>query len=124
MHLARTIVALVMALSMATLPIAGAAVSVTGGIDQVASEATMVGHSSGTVVSSHDCCADDAEANPSDQPCDQCPIAFCAHYSVSIASAVNLSVVSPIVTGSRLPIPLDQVASLRSASPFFRPPRV
>jgi hypothetical protein len=69
-----------------------------------------------------DCCPDHAKAKPGDRSSEQCPMASCAIQVLSIAHAAQLNF--PILAGRRLPFPQDQVVSLRSGAPPFRPPRV
>lgn len=121
----RTMMALILSLTVAMLPVGGVSKATAGPAGQVASgvmskEMTMA---SG-LVGGTDCCADQTKATPCDQSRDQCSIAFCAFSPAGAIHTAVLHVDSPISPGQLLPIPLDQVASWHSNSPPFRPPRV
>jgi hypothetical protein len=117
--------ALVIALSVAMLPAAGSAASIPGwsvlGASEAMKKMTMPDEISAAM---DECCPDHAKAKPCDQPSDQCPLAFCAAQSVSIATAADFQFHFPLVAGSPLPIRVDQVVSHQSGNPPFRPPRV
>ena len=125
MRLFRTILALVTALSMAMLPMAGAAMSgsIAHGVAEVASQEMAI-VTCDVPEATDDCRADQTKANLCDRPSDQCPLAFCAAQSGTIADITSFRFDFPIVAGSPLSIPEDQIVSLRSGSPPFRPPRV
>jgi hypothetical protein len=118
--------ALVIALSVAMLPAAGLAASVVKSTSQATSEA-MTKH---MAMSSHmpgamdECCPDHVKGKPCNQPSDQCPMACCAGQPMSLASTAIFRLDVPVIAGNPLPIPVDQVVSLHSGSPPFRPPRV
>jgi len=122
MRLSRTILALVTALSVAMLPMAGAANSGSMAHEVASQEMAVV--SSDVPEAMDDCCADQIKANPCDQPSDQCSLAFCESQSGTIADVTSFPFDFPIVTGNPLPIPVEQVVALHSGSPPFRPPRV
>ena len=90
MRLSRTILALVTALSVAMLPMAGAAISgsMAHGLAEVASQ-EMAAVASDVPEALDDCCADQTKANPCDQPSDQCPLAFCASQSGAMADIAS-----------------------------------
>ncbi len=123
MHFARTILALLIALSVAVLPVAGSGASVAGK-PETARTMAMHSHSS-DMADPMDCCPSGARAA---QPCDhangRCDMAFCAAPSVTIANPAAFQVAAPIVLGSALPLPNDQIVSVLRGSPPFRPPRV
>jgi hypothetical protein len=125
MRLSRTILALVTALSVAMLPMAGAAISgsMAHGLAEVASQEMAI-VTSDVQEALDDCCSDQTKANPCDRPSDQCPLAFCASQSGTIADITSFPFDFPIVAGNPLPIPVDQVVALHSGTPPFRPPRV
>lgn len=125
MRLSRTILTLVTALSVAMLPMAGAAISgsIAHGVAEVASQETA-SVTSDAPEAMDDCCADQIKTNPCDRPSDQCLLAFCASQSGTIADITSFPFDFPIVAGNRLPIPVDHVVASHSGSPPFRPPRV
>jgi hypothetical protein len=127
MRFVRTILAMVIALSVAMLPAAGSATSMISSTAQAASEVapTKIAMPSEMSAAMDECCPDQAKkALPCGQSSDQCPMAFCAAQPVSMASAAIFHFDFPILAGHPLPIPADQVVSLHSGSPPFRPPRV
>src|SRR5262245_7429090 len=114
MRLVRTILALVIALSLAMLPTAGSTMLIMGlntlGTADVAS--TMVGMTMPAEMSmaNHDCCLDHTKAKPGDRSGDQCPMAVCATQVLSAVLGASLN--SPILAGCPLPLPADQIVSL------------
>jgi hypothetical protein len=122
--------ALVIALSVAMLPTAGSAAFMLGstasGVTDTESaqmvDMTDMAMPADMSMATHDCCPDHAKAKPGDRSCDQCPMASCTVQLLSIAHAAQLNF--PILAGRRLPFPQDQVVSLHSGAPPFRPPRV
>jgi hypothetical protein len=122
----RAILAMVIVLSVAVLPMAGFATSVIGSAVQDPSEAesARMMMSSEMPAAMHDCCPDEANGQPCDHSSDQCPMAFCSVLPVSIASPPAFQFDFPVLSANLLPIPVDQVVSLHSGSPPFRPPRV
>ena len=126
MRIVRMMMALVIGLSVALLPTAGSAVSIIGSASQEASEAmskdtTMASDMSGAM---DECCPDLAKDNTCDQPGDHCPMAFCGAQLLNLALTDVFRFNSPAAAGHLLPIPADQVVTLHSGSPPFRPPRV
>lgn len=120
MHFARTIMAFLIALSVALLPTAGSAA-----IDAKSSEhgapAKMHMHSDMSVMD--DCCPD--QPKPCGQNSDHCrSMASCAVQSVSIAGVAVSHIRFPMIAGNPLPILTDQAVTLYDGSPPFRPPRV
>ncbi len=121
MRFARTVMAFVIALSVATLPVAGSAsivVKLSSGaaFSQSSSDAYMSASMDG-------CCPD--QTAPCDLPSDQCPsMASCALQSVSLADVTGASLTYPLVPGNPLPVLTDQAVPLHGGSPPFRPPRV
>lgn len=121
MRLVRMILALVISLSLATLPARGSAMSVIESATQdpveVASAKLAMPDEMSSVM---ECSLDDTKA----RLCDQCPLAVCAAQFINIACFASFSFDFLVMAGSPLPIPVDQVVTLHSGSPPFRPPRV
>jgi hypothetical protein len=130
MRFVRTILALVIALSVAVLPAAGSATRVmsskTSDIAEIASAkiAKMADMAIPAKISmaTRDRCPNPAKAKPGDCSREQCLIASCAAQVLFIAYDARLN--SLILAGSPLPFPRDQAVSLRSGALPFRPPRV
>jgi hypothetical protein len=124
MRLDRTIMALIIAVSAALLPTIGwnapIANLATEGASESASAKMAMSHEISAAMDEF--CPDHAKASPCDKASDQCPFAFCAAQSVSVATAADFQF--PLVAGNPLPIPMDQVVDHQSGSPPFRPPRV
>jgi hypothetical protein len=127
MRLVRTMMAFLIALSVAMLPTAGSAVSVVSSASQAESQ-SMFGNdmamASSVSGAMDERCPDLAKTKPCDQSSDQCPMAFCAAQLVSLASTGAFHFDFPVRIGSALLIPLDQVVSLHGGSPPFRPPQI
>lgn len=121
MRLARTIMAFVIALSVAWLPVAGSASIVIksssgAAISYSALDADMA-------VSMDGCCPD--QTAPCDLPSSQCPsMASCAVQSVSLADVTGAGLTYLQVPGTPVPALTDQAVPLHGGSPPFRPPRV
>jgi hypothetical protein len=126
MRFFRVILALVIALSVAMLPTVGSVASMISATAQVATEVASMDMAMMSEMSAamDDCCPDHAKTKPCDPLSDRCPMTFCAAQPVSIASPTVFHFDFPILVGNPLPIPVDQVVSLHSGSPPFRPPRV
>jgi len=122
----RTIMALVIALSVAMLPIGRVAASIIMPAGQAVFGAVPdpMATTSQMPDGMNDCCADQTKSNPCDQPSGQCPTAFCASSPGSIACAGVFRFDFPIAAAMLLPIPMDQTVDRHSGSPPFRPPRV
>jgi hypothetical protein len=116
--------ALIIALSVALLPTVGTAAPIASSTTQGAAESAPAKMAMPDDMSAamDECCPDQTKAKPCDQSSDQCPIAFCAAQSVSIATAADFHF--PLLAGNPLLIPVDQVVSRQGSSPPFRPPRV
>ncbi|MBA7470540.1 hypothetical protein ES707_05827 [subsurface metagenome] len=121
MYFIRPILAIMISLSVALLPMAGlAAVVVSPAAQDVAAVASpKMAMPSHMAAATDDCCSDEANT----KSCDQCPIASCAAQPMSSAPAAGFPLYV-VVAASLLPIPADQVVSLSRGSPPFRPPRV
>ncbi|WP_024506462.1 hypothetical protein [Bradyrhizobium sp. ARR65] len=133
MRLIRTIIAAMIALSVAMLPVAGFAAPIVNPTQDVADqmsgaadamEMAMVTDMSGTMGAMDECCPDHMKAKPCDQPAHQCPVACCTAPLTGLANAAITLLDVPMVAGRPLPIPVDQVVALHSGSPPFRPPRI
>jgi hypothetical protein len=127
MRFVRVILAMVIALSVAMLPAVGSAASMIGSTPQGAPEVVSARAVTPSEMSAavDECCPDQAKkAAPCDQSNHQCPMAFCAAQPVSMAATAVFHFDFPILAANALPIPVDQVVSLHSGSPPFRPPRV
>lgn len=122
----RTIMALVIAVSVAMLPIGRVAASIMMPAGQAVLGAVpeAMAATSQMPDAADGCCADQAKSSPCDQPSGHCPTAFCTPSSGSIANAAAFRFDFPIAAAMLLPIPTDQTVSRRIGSPPFRPPRV
>jgi hypothetical protein len=125
MSFVRTIMVLVIALSLAMLPTAGSAAlrlaaKAQGTSVDMPDEMAMPSEMSAAM---HDCCPEHAKSESKDHSSQQCPMACCAVQLVSIADAAAFRLDFPIAVGTSLPIPVDQIVALNSSSPPFRPPR-
>ena|SRR5215831_7552449 len=122
MRIVRLIMAFLITLSVAMLPTVGSAMSVAATPSQGASAKLSVADDMSAAMD--ECCPEHAKDKPCDQPRDQCPLPCCAAQPISIAVAAGFHFNVPIVPGYPLSLPADQVVSLHSGSPPFRPPRV
>jgi hypothetical protein len=123
MQLVRTMMALAIALSVAMLPAAGSAMFIAtpqAAAEAMADDMAMVSDMSGAM----ECRPYHATPKPCDHPSGQCPMAFCAAQPVNLAFAAAYGFDLPMVAGTPLPIPTDQVVALHGSSLPFRPPRV
>ena len=122
----RTMLAMMIALSVAMLPAAGSAAPIVKSEPSVASKtmAKDIAMASDMSDAMDECCPDHGKSRPCDQPNDHCPLAFCAAQLVNLASADLFHFDVPITAATLLPLPADQVLSLHAGSPPFRPPRV
>jgi hypothetical protein len=123
MYLVRTIVVLVIALSVAMLPTAGSAGFVLGSKAQGTAVNTPDKMPSEMPSTMDDCCPEHAKNKSKDHSSHQCPVACYAGQLVSIADTAGFRLDFPIAAVASLPIPADQVVSSRGSSPPFRPPR-
>jgi hypothetical protein len=110
MGICRTVLALLIAISVATLPVAGSAALNTPSADMSMSEPMV------------DC---DQPAMPCHKAMDDCQsMAACALKCFNF-SATNFSVLSfPFVLTDRMPVFADGPFHPQTSSPPFRPPRV
>lgn len=120
MRFVRTIVAFAIAISLAMLPVGASASTPAMSSDDMQAAMQM----SPTEMSMDDCCPD-MKGTGSDTASYKCGMGFCC-----VGGLVALDDVRPVafrhfaVMASTLPIPADQVVSVRCGSPPFRPPRV
>lgn len=121
MRVVRTIFAMVIALSVAVLPVGGSVALGVGLMAQGASEEISMAPEMSAMDES---CPDHAKANRCDRPGVQCRAACCVASPASIAQAAYSRVDPPTVAAELLPLPVDQVVCLQSSSPPYRPPRV
>ncbi len=121
MHLARTIMVFLIALSLASLPAARSVAIGVGSINHVAS-ATMHVHSD-MPAAMDDCCP--AQPTPCDHNSDHCQsMASCGVQCVGIADFAVSEISYPAVAASLFPVLTDQTVGLYDGSPPFRPPRL
>lgn len=121
MRFARMMIAFVIALSVATLPVAGSA-SVVVKPAEMAPSAQMMADAEMSAAMD-DCCPD--HAKPCDQSSDKCQLmASCTIQSMNLAEVAVSSLRFPLVSGNPLPVLTDQAVPLHGGSPPFRPPRV
>jgi hypothetical protein len=110
MGICRTILALLIAISVATLPVAGSAAPIAQAADMSMSEPMV------------DC---DHPAMPCHKAMDDCQsMAACALKCFNFSGA-NFSILSfPFVLTDRMPVFADDPFRPQTSSPPFRPPRV
>jgi hypothetical protein len=113
MSIGRTILAFLVALSVALLPAAaGAGVSVKS-----PAQADM-----SAMEDMHDCCP---KANPCDKAMDDCgTMATCALKCFSFAATLSSAIAFPAIFATMPAIFDDKLFSSQRGSPPFRPPRV
>ncbi len=126
MRVIRTMMVLIIALSVALLPTVASAASVIHSASQDASmsmsaDMTM---SFDMLAAMDDCCPDSSKAKSGGQPCHQGPMACCVGAVFSLADTAAFRLDSPVAVARLLPLPEDQVTSPQSGNPPFRPPRV
>jgi hypothetical protein len=132
MHICRTILALLVALSVATLPIAGLMTASAAPVSQPAQMATQDMVQSGLGQSElsasamdgdmHDCCPHPKNA-PCGMPVDQCPAYSCAQ-SVAFSPVPAVHVKHPLVPRAKLTALSDRGFHPQPSSPPLRPPRI
>lgn len=122
MRFVRTILAFVIALSLAVLPLGASVAGVGTSSDAMQANMQMTGD---TDMSMDDCCPDDMKGTTSHTDGYKCGMGFCC-----VAGTVALDDVRTLAfeffrtPAARIAIPADQVVSVHSGSPPFRPPRV
>jgi hypothetical protein len=121
MRIARTIVALVTALSLAALPVAGAALASPKSAETAMS--SEAAGSSDMIAAMGDCCPNQQE--PCDQGSDHCQsMASCAHPSFSVSNASVSQIVEPLLRSGWVFLLAELAIPLKIGSTPFRPPRV
>lgn len=122
MRLIRTIVAFLIAVSVAVLPVAGSAALLSKSVESGAAAAMAVSDDGTSAMD--DCCPDPGA------PCGQnnidCPkMAVCAAQAVSIAPVTISQLIDPASRATPLPKVANQVVPPpNDGSPPFRPPRI
>jgi hypothetical protein len=117
----RTMMAIAIALSVALLPVSGAAVaSVKSSEQSIPADVSMpAGMSAGM----DDCCPD--HAKPCPQAGDDCQsMASCSTSSVNLANLADPEFRYPALTGNPLSVLEEHAVPPLGGSPPFRPPRV
>ena len=110
MSIARTIFAFLIALSVATLPVAGVA-AVNKQLVEVSASEPM-----------HDCCPPDA--GPCNKAIGDClSMAACALKCFNLAGGYSVDLLFPLVLTDKAPSVAVDVFRPQTASPPFRPPR-
>lgn len=124
MRLVRTILAFAIALSLAVLPIGASAAGIAISSDDMQTSMHMqMGDGAG--MSMDECCPDDMKRPDSPSHNYKCGMGFCCAGGTVALGDVRPVTFSPLaVTATTIAIPADQVASLHSGSPPFRPPRI
>ncbi|WP_316160242.1 hypothetical protein [Bradyrhizobium sp. SZCCHNRI20481] len=122
MRLVRTILAFAIALSLAMLPIGASTVAVAMSSNDMQASMAM---GDGADMSMDECCPDDMKGTSSPSHGDKCGMGFCCAGGTVALGDIRTIVVAPLaIAATTLALPADQVASLGSGSPPFRPPRV
>ena len=122
MRFVRTILAFAIAVSLAMLPIGTSAAGLAMSSDDMQTSMQMTG---GADMSMDDCCPDDVKGTTSHTNGYKCGMGFCcAGGTVALGDVRALALESLLIPASKIAIPADQVVSLHSSSPPFRPPRV
>ncbi|WP_315737939.1 MULTISPECIES: hypothetical protein [unclassified Bradyrhizobium] len=122
MRLVRTILAFAIALSLAMLPIGASTAAVAMSSNDMQTSMAM---GDGADMSMDECCPDDVKGTSSPSHGDKCGMGFCCAGGTVALGDIRTIVVAPLaIAATTLALPADQVASLDSGSPPFRPPRV
>ncbi|SMX61261.1 conserved exported protein of unknown function [Bradyrhizobium sp. ORS 285] len=127
MRLVRTILAFAIALSLAMLPIGASAAGVAMSSDEMQTglQQMSMHMGDGSDMSMDECCPDDMKGQTSPAHSGRCGMGFCcAGGTVALGDFRAFSLASLTVTATTLALPTDQVISLHSGSPPFRPPRI
>ncbi|MGL9622804.1 hypothetical protein QRQ56_33000 [Bradyrhizobium sp. U531] len=121
MRFVRTILAFAIAMSLAMLPVGASASHLAMSQDDMQVTMQMGG---GAEMSMDDCCAD-MKGPASNTDGDKCGMGFCCVGGIiALADVKPVAFESLAIVASTLPIPEDQVVTVRGASPPFRPPRI
>jgi hypothetical protein len=123
MKRARTIIALVIAASVALLPVAGAAAPAAQAMDMAVAMAMPAADEIAVAHDMSDCCP------PAAAPCEQAMgpgacMAACASNVFSFSNGGFSDLVFPLVRAQILPSLARQSFRAQTGSPPFRPPRV
>jgi len=122
MRFVRTILAFAIALSLAMLPVGVSAVGIGTSSDAMQASMHVAG---GADMSMNDCCPDDMNGTTSHTDGYKCGMGFCcAGATVALGDVRILAFEFFGKPAARIAIPADQVLSLHSGNPPFRPPRV
>ncbi|PIT02496.1 hypothetical protein TSA1_18360 [Bradyrhizobium nitroreducens] len=120
MRFVRTILAFVIAMSLAMLPVGASASHLAMSQDDMQAAMQM---SADAAVAMDDCCPD-MKGPASNTDGYKCGMGFCC-----VGGMIALADIRPVAFGhlaiaaSTLPIPEDQVVTIGGGSPPFRPPR-
>lgn len=121
MRFVRTILAFAIAISLAMLPVGVSASSLAMSSEDMQATMQMGGDAE---MAMGDCCPD-MKGTGSDTGGYKCGMGFCC-----VGGLIALDAIRPVAFGhfavaaSTLPIPEDQVVTVRGTSPPFRPPRI
>lgn len=130
MQFVRTILAVAIAASLALLPVGAAATGFAGtaGHDDAVTMQAASADDMSAAMAMDDCCpdakADPSKANPCQSNGGKCPLGFCVAPGIGLGEIAAAGFDFPLLAATMVPIPADQVVSLQSGSPPFRPPRV
>ena len=114
--------AFVIALSLAMLPIGASAAGVVMSSDNMQTNMHMGGSSE---MSMDECCPDDIKGQTSLAHSAKCGMGFCcAGGTVALGDFRAVTFVPLAMTATTIALPADQVVSVHSGSPPFRPPRI
>ncbi|EKS28374.1 MAG: hypothetical protein J0G33_05675 [Afipia felis] len=122
MRLFRTILALAIAASLALLPMGASAAGRRMSSDDMQATMHMVDHGG---MSMDDCCPDDVKGSTSHKDGYKCGMGFCCIGGTNALGVVRAVAFEPLaIVATTIAIPADQVVTVHSGSPPFRPPRV
>ncbi len=121
MRFVRTILAFVIAVSLAMLPLGASAAGLA--ISSGDMQTSM--HMTGAYMSMDDCCPDDMKGSPPHKDGYKCGMGFCCVGGTNALGVVRAVAFEPLaIAAATIAIPADQVVTVHSGSPPFRPPRV
>jgi hypothetical protein len=122
MQLARTILSLLIALSVAMLPIAGAAALPATSMDMPSMSASQATSTSEDMAEMPDCCPHDSKAL--DKSTNDCGCAAsCVVTSFGLSAPLSSVFHFPPILATLAPSPASQPFHSETGSPPFRPPR-
>ncbi|WP_139031395.1 hypothetical protein [Bradyrhizobium sp. ORS 375] len=122
MRLVRTILAFAIAVSLAILPngTSTSAVTMSSGDMQPSMHMAV-----GSDMSMDECCPDDMKGPSSASHGYKCGMGYCCAGGTVALGCIRPVVLAPVaMAATAIAIPADQVASLPSGPPPFRPPRL